>query len=82
MVFPPLVHHKIMKVMELHEGVYVLGRKVQVDDAYLGGELNGGKAGRGSENKLPIVASVSTDRHGHPLQVKLSPANWFHFLGN
>jgi len=25
---------------------------VQIDDAYLGGERNGGKRGRGSENRL------------------------------
>jgi len=28
-----------------------------VDDAYLGGELAGGKAGRGSENKVPFVVA-------------------------
>ena len=34
---------------------------VQIDDAYLGGERNGGKRGRGSENKQPFVIAVSTD---------------------
>lgn len=34
---------------------YTLGGHVQVDDAYLGGEWAGGKAGRGSENKVPFV---------------------------
>ena len=29
-----------------------------IDDAYLGGERPDGKAGRGSENKVPIVAAV------------------------
>jgi hypothetical protein len=37
------------------EASYVLCGSVQVDDAYLGGELNGGTAGRGSENKVPII---------------------------
>ena len=32
-----------------------------VDDAYLGCERNGGKPGRGSENKQPFVAAVATD---------------------
>jgi hypothetical protein len=35
---------------------------VQIDtDAYLGGERNGGKPGRGSENKQPFLIAVSTD---------------------
>ena len=42
-----LLHHKIMKAMALRDDVYVLCGKVQIDDAYLGGKLNGGKAGRG-----------------------------------
>ena len=41
------------------EEAYLLRGKVQIDDSYLGGELPGGKAGRGSENKIPIVAAVS-----------------------
>ena len=43
--------------------------KIQMDDAYLGGELSGGKAGRGSENKIPIVAAVSLNE-----AVSLDPA--------
>jgi hypothetical protein len=38
---------------------YLLRGKIQMDNAYLGGERPGGKAGRGSENKIPIVAAVS-----------------------
>lgn len=72
-----LLHHKIMKAMEQREGLYVLSGKVQLDDAYLGGELNGGKAGRGSENKVPIVAAVSISENGHPLRVKFSPVKGF-----
>jgi hypothetical protein len=32
---------------------------ILIDDAYLGGQRPGGKAGRGSENKISIVAAVS-----------------------
>jgi len=32
--------------------------KILMNDAYLGGERPGGKAGRGSENKIQIVAAV------------------------
>lgn len=46
------------------EETYVLRGKIQMDDAYLGGERPGGRAGRGSENKIPIVAAVSLNEAG------------------
>ena len=67
-----LIHHKLMQAMVEREAGYVLSGTVQVDDAYLGGELNDGTAGRGSENKVPFVAAVSLDEEGHPLRAKLS----------
>lgn len=40
---------------------------MQIDDAYLGGERNGGKPGRGSENRQAFVITVETDVHlDHP----------------
>jgi len=50
---------------------------VRLHDAYLGGERTGGKAGRGSENKVPFVAAVSLTDAGHPLRVKLNPVPGF-----
>ena len=50
---------------------------VQVDDAYLGGERVGGKAGRGSENKVPFVAAVSLNTEGHPMYLKMAPVSGF-----
>jgi hypothetical protein len=67
-----LIHHKLMQAMVEREGGYVLCGDVQVDDAYLGGELNDGTAGRGSENKVPFVAAVSLDDDGHPLRAKFT----------
>jgi len=67
-----LVHHKLMQAMSEREDRYVLEGQVQLDDAYLGGERSGGKAGRGSENKVPFVAAVSLSDVGHPLRVKLT----------
>ena len=72
-----LVHHKLMQAMVEREAGYVLSGKVAVDDAYLGGELSGGTAGRGSENKVPFVAAVSLDPAGHPLRAKLTPVPGF-----
>jgi len=48
-----------------------------VDDAYLGGALTGSKAGRGSENKVPLVAAVSVNTEGHLLYTKMAPVPGF-----
>lgn len=40
--------------------------RVEIDDAYLGGERTGGKVERGSENKIPFVAAVQTTPDGKP----------------
>ncbi|WIX08340.1 IS1595 family transposase [Xanthomonas oryzae] len=53
--------HKIMQVMAEREATRRLSGFVQIDDAYLGGERNGGKAGRGSENKQPLLIAVQAD---------------------
>ena len=69
--------HKIMEAMACREASRKLGGLVQIDDAYLGGELKGGKAGRGSENKRPFVAALSTTEEGHPRYVALDPVASF-----
>ena len=61
-----LIQHKLMEAMSDRETHYTLSGQVQVDDAYFGGELSGGKAGRGSENKVPFVAALAFDEAGHP----------------
>jgi hypothetical protein len=38
--------------MTERDEAYLLRGKIQMDDAYLGGELSAGRAGRGSENKM------------------------------
>lgn len=50
---------------------------VQIDDAYLGGEINGAKAGRGSPNKVSFVAAVAVNETGNPIHLKLSPLATF-----
>lgn len=67
-----LIHHKLMLAMANREERYVLTGQVQVDDAYLGGERSGGKAGRGSENKVPFVAAVAITADGRPGRAKLT----------
>lgn len=72
-----LLQQKLMQTMAERDTPYTLGGTVQVDDAYLGGELTGGTAGRGSENKVPFVAAVSITAEGHPAYVKLAPVPGF-----
>jgi Transposase zinc-ribbon domain len=52
-----LVKHKLMEVMRVREDDRQLEGRVEIDDAYLGGERSGGKVGRGSETRchsLPL----------------------------
>jgi hypothetical protein len=61
-----LMKHKLMEVMREREDSRQLDGRVEIDDAYLGGERSGGKTGRGSENKVPFVAAVQTTPDGQP----------------
>ena len=72
-----LLHNKILRAMADREEAYLLRGKIQIDDSYLGGELPGGKAGRGSENKIPIVAAVSLDEAGHPIHARITAVSGF-----
>ena len=72
-----LLHNKILREMTEREEDYVLRGKIQMDDAYLGGERPSGMAGRGSENKIPIVAAVSLNEAGHPIHARISAVSGF-----
>ena len=67
-----LIKHKLMEAMRLREAPRQLDGRVEMDDAYLGGELAGGKRGRGSQNKVPFIAAVQTTADGHPLYACLA----------
>ena len=72
-----LLKHKLMQAMLERDHSYCLEGTVQVDDAYLGGELPGGKRGRGSENKTPLLAAVQVSAAGQPVFMKLSVLEGF-----
>jgi hypothetical protein len=55
-----MMEHKIMEVVFQREDARQLTGRVEIDDAYLGGEHHGGKRGRGSPNKVAFVAAVQT----------------------
>lgn len=63
--------HKLLEVMVQREAPRRLTGRVEIDDAYLGGERTGGKPGRGSENKIPFVAAIETNPQGRPLFIRL-----------
>jgi len=67
-----LMKHKIMEVMRQRELSRQLSGRVEVDDAYLGGQIHGAKSGRGSPNKVPFVAAVQTTESGEPVFMCLS----------
>lgn len=71
------IKHKIMQGMTEREAGRPLGGIVTMDDAYLGGERNGGKAGRGSENKVPFVIALELSDAGHPHQAVMTPVSGF-----
>jgi hypothetical protein len=61
-----LIKHKLLEVMRQREEGRQLTGRIEMDDAYLGGERHGGTAGRGSENKVSFVAAVQTTESGQP----------------
>jgi hypothetical protein len=65
-----LMKHKLLHVMLEREDSRQLDGRVEIDDAYLGGEAPG-KRGRGSENKVPFIAAVQTTEAGQPVLVCL-----------
>lgn len=72
-----LLKHKIMQAMTDSERERVLGTRIEIDDAYLGGVAHGGKSGRGADKKVPFIAAVETDKKGHPLYVIIEPVSGF-----
>lgn len=66
-----LMKHKLLQVMAEREDRRVLDGRVEVDDAYLGGERPG-KRGRGSENKVSFVVAVQTSDDGRPMLARMN----------
>ena len=72
------VKHKIMQAMTEREESRKLKGFVQIDDAYLGGERNGGKRGRGADGKQPFVVAVQTGEDlEHPVFAVIEPVQSF-----
>jgi hypothetical protein len=73
-----LVKHKLMRAMAAREaGKPKLAGRVEMDDAYLGGERPGGKRGRGAAGKTPIIATVETTAERRPKRLRLTVVKGF-----
>ena len=73
-----LVKHKLMRAMAAREAAKPkLEGRVEVDDAYLGGERSGGKRGRGAPGKTPVVAAVETTAERKPKRLRLTVVKGF-----
>src|SRR5690349_22816321 len=73
-----LMKHKLMRAMAAREAAKPkLAGRVEVDDAYLGGERTGGKRGRGAAGKTPFVAAVETTAERKPRRLRLTVVKGF-----
>ena len=73
-----LLKHKLMVAMAAREaGKPRLQGRVEVDDAYLGGQRAGGKRGRGAAGTTPLVAAVETTAERRPRRLKLTVVKGF-----
>jgi transposase-like protein len=73
-----LVKHKLMRAMAAREAAKPkLAGRVEMDDAYLGGERSGGKRGRGAAGQTPIVAAVETTAERRPRRLRLTVVKGF-----
>ncbi|MBB5695965.1 IS1595 family transposase [Muricoccus pecuniae] len=64
------IKHKLGQMMLERDAGRLLAGRIELDDAYLGGERSGGKRSRGSRGKTPFLAAVDTTPEGKPLRLK------------
>jgi transposase-like protein len=73
-----LMKQKLMAAMQARDaGKPKLAGRVEVDDAYLGGQRSGGKRGRGAAGKTPFVAAVETTADRKPRRLRLTVVKGF-----
>lgn len=65
------IKHKLKQVMLERDAAKQLTGRIEIDDAYVGGERTGAKRGRGAPGKTPFVAAVETAPDGKPSRLKL-----------
>ncbi len=68
------VKHKAMLERD-HQ--HSLDGRIELDDAFSGGERHGGSRGRGATHKTPLFAAIQTTQDGKPVSMKLSKVKGF-----
>ena len=64
----------VWQAMAQRDERYLLQGRVEIDDAYLGGERAGHiNGGRRAANKTAFIAAVQTSADGRPLYMRLTP---------
>ena len=74
------VQHKLMQSMIERDRRYKLGAagpRIEIDDAYIGGERTGEGAGRGRRGHTPFIMAVETSADGRPLYTRLQVVRGF-----
>jgi hypothetical protein len=74
------VQHKLMQAMIERDRRYKLGAagpRIEIDDAYIGGERTGQGSGRGRPGHIPFIAAIETSSEGRPLHARLQVVRGF-----
>src|SRR5690349_11968471 len=74
------VQHKLMQAMLERDRRYKLGAggpRIEIDDAYIGGERTGEGSGRGRRGHTPFIIAVETTAEGRPLYTRLQVVRGF-----
>ena len=74
------VQHKLMQAMLERDRRYQLGvggPRIEIDDAYVGGERSGEGSGRGRRGHTPFIAAIETSDDGRPLHARLQVVRGF-----
>src|SRR5271154_2378159 len=71
------LQHKLMQAMLERDRRYKLaaaGPRIEIDDAYIGGERTGEGSGRGGRGHTPFIVAIQTSDDGRPLHARLQCA--------
>ena len=74
------LQHKLMQAMLERDRRYKLGAagpRIEIDDAYIGGERTGEGSGRGCRGHTPFIVAIETSDDGRPLHARLQVVRGF-----
>jgi hypothetical protein len=71
------IKHKLLQVMREHDAERQPTGVIEIDDVSRGGECHGETPGRGSPNKIPVIAAVAKNHEGHPIALRMRMVDGF-----